>query len=37
MQTQCSVLGYKIDIYFHDYRLAIEVDELVHCDRKKRL
>ena len=27
MQTQYSVLGYKIDLYFHDYKLAIEVDE----------
>ena len=26
MQSQYSVLGYKIDLYFHDYRLAIEVD-----------
>ena len=26
-QTQYSVLGYRIDLYFHDYRLAIEVDE----------
>ena len=28
MQTQCSVLGYRIDLYFHKYKLAIEVDEL---------
>ena len=27
MQTQYSVKGYRIDLYFHDYRLAIEVDE----------
>ena len=27
MQTQYSVLGYKIDIYSHDYKLAIEVNE----------
>ena len=27
MQTQYSVLGYRIDIYFYDYKLAIEVDE----------
>ena len=33
MQTQYSVLGYRIDIYFHDYRLAIEVDEKGHKDR----
>ena len=28
MQTQHSVLGYMIDLYFHKYKLAIEVDEL---------
>ena len=33
MQTQYSVLGYRIDIYFHKYKLAIEVDELGHADR----
>ena len=33
MQTQYSVLGYRIDLYFDDYRLAIEVDELGHNDR----
>ena len=27
MQTQYSVLGYRIDLYFHDYKLAIEADE----------
>ena len=27
MQTRYSVLGYKIDLYFHVYKLAIEVDE----------
>ena len=33
IQTQNSVLGYKIDLYFHKYKLAIEVDELGHADR----
>ena len=33
MQTQYSVLGYKIDLYFHEYKLVIEVDELDHNDR----
>ena len=33
MQTQCSVLGYRIDLYFHKYKLTIEVDELGHADR----
>ena len=27
MQTQYSVLGYRINLYFHEYKLAIEVDE----------
>ena len=33
MQTQYSVLGYRIDLYFHKYKLAIEADELGHADR----
>ena len=33
MQDEYYVLGYRIDLYFHDYRLAIEVDEFGHCDR----
>ena len=33
MQTQYSVLGYRIDLYFHKYKLAIKVDELGHADR----
>ena len=33
MQTQSSVLSYKIDLYFHKYKLAIEDDELGHADR----
>ena len=33
MQTQYTVLGYRIDLYFHEYKLAIEVDELGHNDR----
>ena len=33
MQTQYSVLGYRIDLYFHKYKLAIEVDQLGHADR----
>ena len=27
---QTQYLGYKIDIHFHEYKLAIEVDELGH-------
>ena len=33
MQTQYRVLSYRIDLYFHKYKLAIEVDELGHADR----
>ena len=33
MQTQYIVIGYRIDLYFHKYKLAIEVDELGHNDR----
>ena len=33
MQTQYSVLGYRIDLYFYYYKLAIEVDEKGHKDR----
>ena len=33
IQTQYSVLGYRIDLYFHNCTLAIEVDELGHADR----
>ena len=33
MQTQHSILEYKIDLYFHEYKLAIEIDELGHNDR----
>ena len=33
IQTQYSVLGHKIDLYFHKNKLAIDVDELGHADR----
>ena len=33
MQTQYTITGYRIDLYFHEYNLAIEVDELGHNDR----
>ena len=33
MQSQYSVLGYRIDLYFYKHKLAIEVDELGHADR----
>ena len=33
IQTEYSVLGYRIDLYFHDYKLAIEVDEFGLSER----
>ena len=33
MQTQYNILGYRIDLYFHDYKFAIEIDENGHSDR----
>ena len=33
IQTQYTVIGYRIDPYFHKHKLAIEVDELGHADR----
>ena len=28
-----NIIGYKIDLYFHEYKLATEIDELGHNDR----
>ena len=33
MQTQYNVLGYRIDLYYHDYKLAIEIDNNGHSNR----
>ena len=33
IETQYTVLNYRIDLYFHKYKLAIEIDELSHHDR----
>ena len=33
MQTQYSVLGYRIEFHFHDYKPVIEVDKKGHKDR----
>ena len=33
METQYSILTYRVDLYFHDYKLAIEVDEKGQNDR----
>ena len=33
MQIQYSALDYRNDLYFHDYKFAIEIDENDHDDR----
>ena len=33
MRIQCTVLGYRIDLYIYEHKLAIEIDELSHNDR----
>ena len=33
MQTQYNVSSYRIDSCFHDYKLALEIDENGHSDR----
>ena len=33
MQTQYKVLSYRIDLYFQDYKLAMEIDENRHRNR----
>ena len=33
IRTQYNVLGYSIDLYFHEYKFAIEVGELGHTNR----
>ena len=33
MQTQYSVLGFRIDFYFRKHKLTIEVDKLGHAYR----
>ena len=30
IKTQYKVLGYEIDLYFHDYKLVVEIDEKGH-------
>ena len=34
MKIQYSVLDHRIDFYFHDYKLTIEVDQLGYNDKK---
>ena len=33
MQTEYNILGYQIDLYFHDYTLSIKLTENGHSDR----
>ena len=33
IQTHYRVLGYEVDVYFHDYKLAVEIDGYNHEDR----
>ena len=33
IQTQYTVIGYRINLYFHKHKLAIGIDELGHADR----
>ena len=33
MQIQYNVSRCRIDLYFHDYKLSIEIDENGHSDR----
>ena len=33
IRIQYTVLGYRIYIYFYEYKLAVEIDELGHNDR----
>ena len=33
MQTQYSVLSYRINLRFHDYKLAIEIDQNGHSNK----
>ena len=35
MENQYSVLNYRIDLYFHDYKLTIEIDEKGDQDRNQ--
>ena len=33
MQRQYSLLGYRTDLHFHDYKLAIQIDKNEQSDR----
>ena len=33
MQTHYKILSYSIDLYFHDYKLLIEINRNWHSDR----
>ena len=33
IQIQCKILNYRIKLYFHDYKLSIEIDGNGHSDK----
>ena len=33
MQSKCNILGCRIDLYFYEYNLALEINENGHSDR----
>ena len=33
IKTECSVIGYRVDLYLYDINLAIKVDEFGYSDR----
>ena len=33
MKAEYSMLGYRIDLYFHDYKTSKEIDENRHSNR----
>ena len=35
METQYKVLNYRVDLYFHEYKLAIDIDQKGHKDRNQ--
>ena len=33
IQTYCKILGYETDLFFHDQKLAVEINEKDHQHR----
>ena len=36
MQTQCNVLGFMINLYLHDCKLVIKIDEKIYNGHSNR-